>query len=268
MPGCCRCLNQTSHMAQAIEWLFFWLTDLWLVVFGQDQVAPYIGLLLGVMTLLFVRASQIWNYRQEFGRNVYHAEKLGGWLRRWAGVAVIGAAALFVVYGMRRADKLVAEQEVILSESVTEYVRSASLAGHLVIPRLALDNSLVEAGFAGQQWDLSRLGSQVGHLAGTAYPGEEGNVVLAGHVTLYEGGWGPFAQLGSLQVGDQIFLVQGSDSVVYEVTETRMVSPEDIEVVYPTADSRLTLITCANWQENGLGDGKYTQRLVVIAKQL
>ncbi len=84
-------------------------------------------------------------------------------------------------------------------------------------------------------------------------------------VTLYEGVWGPFAQLSSLEAGDKIFVVDGSHMLVFGVTENRMVAPVDVSVVFPTADTRLTLITCSSWSE---ADGGYLQRLVVIARRV
>jgi LPXTG-site transpeptidase (sortase) family protein len=50
---------------------------------------------------------------------------------------------------------------------------------------------------------------------------------------------------------------------VYEVTGSKVVSPTDVAVTYPTTDAQLTLITCTVWDANR---GVFSKRLVVTAK--
>ena len=121
---------------------------------------------------------------------------------------------------------------------------------------------MIEAPFVARQWDISRLKDEVAHLAGTAYPGEPGNAVLAGHITIPGAGWGPFQELETLQPGDRIFIERGGAEYVYVVSEKKVVEPEAVEVAYPTPDTRLTLITCTGW--DALFQA-YSQRIVVVA---
>jgi sortase A len=135
----------------------------------------------------------------------------------------------------------------------------------LLIPRLAVETNMIEVPYVGQQWDISRLRGEAAHLEGTAYPGEPGNIVLAGHITIPDAGWGPFKDLHTLTPGDRVFIEQGAATYVYVVSEVKEIDPTDVQVAYPTTDNRLTLITCTGWSDI-LED--YTQRVVVVAEML
>jgi sortase A len=102
----------------------------------------------------------------------------------------------------------------------------------------------------------------VAHLEGTANPGEKGNVVLSGHVTLRRGS-GPFRYLERLQTGDTVTVYAGEQAYTYRVVDKRHVQPTDVSVTYPTIAPTLTLITCTNWDAD---DRTYTERVAVIAE--
>ncbi|MBN1311668.1 MAG: sortase [Anaerolineae bacterium] len=238
------------------------LTDYLFALLQADRLLQLAGLAMGVVVLLLVHASQVWQYRAFYFEDcrVWRAERLGRHLRRWAVVgsmAAVGIGLGYIRHGIAPGGP--AENDSLQEQEIVE------LPQRLIIPQLGLDTAIVEVEYAGWQWDLSRLHDQVGHLEGTSPPGQPGNMVLAGHVTLYEGGWGPFAELASLQPGDKLFIAEGSYVLTYQVTELRLVMPTDVSVVFPTSDMRLTLITCADWQEV---DAAYLRRLVVIARRI
>ena len=79
-----------------------------------------------------------------------------------------------------------------------------------------------------------------GHLPGTPLPGEFGNSVVVGHRLTYGG---PFAHLDRLATGDTITVLTGQGQFAYKVTHVATVQPGQSDVIGPTADSRLTLIT-------------------------
>ena len=105
----------------------------------------------------------------------------------------------------------------------------------LEIPTIDLDVVIVE----GVDTDSLKLGP--GHMPGTAIPGSPGNAVISGHRTTYGG---PFGDLDLLGPGDEIIVSNELGRSVYAVTETVIVTPQDIEVAYPTDGVRLTLTTC------------------------
>jgi sortase A len=86
--------------------------------------------------------------------------------------------------------------------------------------------------------DEVTLNRAVGWIAGTARPGETGNVGVAGHRD------GFFRGLKDLGPGESIELETHGGRVSYCVDEIRIVRPEAVEVLAPTAGASLTLVTC------------------------
>ena len=78
----------------------------------------------------------------------------------------------------------------------------------------------------------------VGHLARTALPGSEGNVVLAGHRDTF------FRKLSDINPDDEIVLTTPDGTFHYFVERTNIVEPQDVWVLNPTNDPTLTLVTC------------------------
>lgn len=135
-------------------------------------------------------------------------------------------------------------------------------ATRLVIPTLEIDAPVEIAPIRAGIWDVSGLEQAVGHLQGTSSPGETGNVVLAGHITLPpDGRAGPFYRLGGLKPGDRVEVYRGEERFVYEIDGATVVSPSDVQVAYPTRSPRLTLITCQSYDKTL---AEYTERLVVF----
>jgi LPXTG-site transpeptidase (sortase) family protein len=136
-------------------------------------------------------------------------------------------------------------------------------ATRIVIPAIDVDAPVVVIPIRNGTWDVEQITHEVGHLQGTASPGDSSNVVMAGHVTLTAGGYGPFRGLAQLQPGDEARVYVSDQGVyVYEVDSVRTVEATDVEVTYPTAEPILTLITCVNWDSV---QGRYNDRLVVVA---
>jgi LPXTG-site transpeptidase (sortase) family protein len=132
----------------------------------------------------------------------------------------------------------------------------------LVIPAMELDVPVIISPIVSQTWKVDHLGKDfVGHLEGTASPGDPSNVVLAGHVTIAHNVYGPFAGLGKLEPGDPIILYTGEQQYTYIVDYRQLVDRTDIHVAYPTDTARVTLITCSNWSDELRA---YQERLIVV----
>ncbi len=97
--------------------------------------------------------------------------------------------------------------------------------------------------------------------------GEVGNAVMAGHLDYWDVGPAVFSNLGRLSEGDEI-AVTGDDGATYtyRVVWSRLFETATApiaEIVGPTADESLTLITCGGPFDDERGE--YIQRLVVRA---
>jgi len=115
-------------------------------------------------------------------------------------------------------------------------------------------------------WDTQNLGMNVGHLEGTAWVDAPGNIVLGAHSELAKRQEGIFYNLDQLALGDEIQLIQGTETREYLVTQAYEVEITDMAPVYPTTTDRITLITC----DTGSYDpatGKYNKRLIVVAER-
>jgi sortase A len=94
----------------------------------------------------------------------------------------------------------------------------------------------------------------VGHVPGTAFPGEAGNVVLAGHRDMH------FRPLHDAKPGDELRLVTPDGIFVYGIDSTDVVGPFDTEVMEPTPVPQLTLITCYPFSFVGPAPQRYVVR--------
>jgi sortase A len=106
------------------------------------------------------------------------------------------------------------------------------LLGRLEIPSLDLAVMVLDG------TDEVTLNRAVGRIEGTARPGEVGNLGIAGH----RDGW--FRALKRVTPGDEILLRTLDGRYRYRVEEIEIVAPSETQVLAPTEDARLTLVTC------------------------
>ena len=109
---------------------------------------------------------------------------------------------------------------------------SSAVLAVLRISRLGIAVPLLEGTGA------MTLNHAAGHIAGTARPGEAGNIGIAGHRDSF------FRGLKDVHVGDAIELERRSGSDKYIVDKTLIVAPKNIDVLRPRRVPSLTLVTC------------------------
>ena len=107
--------------------------------------------------------------------------------------------------------------------------------GTIEIPRIDVTKSMYEG------ITLTTLNHGPGHWPGTAMPGNQGNVVIAGHRVSHDK---PFRNLDKLEPGDQVIMTTDAGRFVYQVTGTDIVYPDALWVVDQTADYTATLFAC------------------------
>ena len=106
------------------------------------------------------------------------------------------------------------------------------LLGRMEIPRLGV--SLIVAEGTNES-TLRRAG---GHIPGTSFPGQRGNVGIAGHRDTL------FRPLRNIRQNDVITVTTLAGEYRYRVTSTEIVSPNDVTVLQSDGHEILTLVTC------------------------
>jgi LPXTG-site transpeptidase (sortase) family protein len=153
-----------------------------------------------------------------------------------------------------------ATPEPVIIPSTTPRPRAS-----IFIPTAGITASVIEVYLDGESWDVEYLGMNAGHLQGTAWFGDTGNMVLAGHVEMPDGRAGIFAGINELNVGDPLIVSLNDSQRRYSVTVVKKVAPDDLSVLYPTDHDQITLITCDSYN---FFENEYQDRVVVVAERI
>ena len=123
-----------------------------------------------------------------------------------------------------------------LGNSVLPHTRGASenlsTLGRLEIARLGISTMILDG------TDAPTLRVGLGHIKGTASPGEPGNIAIAGHRDTF------FRLLSRIRKGDEVVLESVAMDFHYRVSSTEIVTPSDITVLRSRGQNELTLVTC------------------------
>lgn len=103
------------------------------------------------------------------------------------------------------------------------------------IPAINVDAPIVQ----GDGWEQLKKG--VGQHIGSVNPGQEGNLVLTAHNDVFGE---IFRRLDELKKGDQITVYTNQRAYIYIVTGSEIVMPTQVEVMGPTPQETITLISC------------------------
>ncbi len=106
------------------------------------------------------------------------------------------------------------------------------IVGRIEIPRLGLKAMILEG------VSQRTLALAVGHIPGTALPGKEGNVGIAGHRDTF------FRGLQGIRENDTILVTTRDGSFPYRVNSRAVVGPRDTRVLADSTEPSLTLVTC------------------------
>jgi sortase A len=111
-------------------------------------------------------------------------------------------------------------------------VKEGDVLGRIQIPRIGMSVIILQ----GTTSKTLRLG--VGHINGTALPGESGSIGIAGHRDTF------FRGLKDIHRDDEILLQTPAGVARYEVDWIQITAPGDGGIVSLTTESGLTLVTC------------------------
>jgi LPXTG-site transpeptidase (sortase) family protein len=135
------------------------------------------------------------------------------------------------------------------------------------LPTLGIKFPIVGASISNKTWDLTWLKDSVAYLEGSAYPTMAGNTVLTAHVQDANKNLGPFSDIKGLTVGQHIYIHVNGQTYVYQVQESRKISPTGITTMFKhEEDSWITLVTCEDFNaKTGLYSTRRMVRAVLIS---
>jgi len=95
-------------------------------------------------------------------------------------------------------------------------------------------------------------------VEGTSYPGEKGNICIAGHRDSF------FNNIKDLSVGDIIRIDYVDSQQLFQIDSTIIVEPEQTRWLDATVNTQLTLITCYPFYYVGEAPQRYIVRAGVV----
>jgi len=127
---------------------------------------------------------------------------------------------------------------------------TSEVLGILEIPRLNLEVPLYDGAS-----DL-HMDRGAARIEGTAMPGEPGNLGVAAHRDGY------FRVLKDIELGDELRITTSNGPEAYVVLELRIVDPYAVEVLDPTEEQSVTLVTCYPFYFVGSAPDRFIVRAV------
>jgi len=163
------------------------------------------------------------------------------------------------------------------SEPVFDGPRIPIEAGtwRIIAPAIGLEALIIDTGLEPDGTMEAPAGpDEVGWFRYGSPPGSSGNALMGGHVDWTDRTTGRprgavFFRLRQLQARSLVVFTDGAQEYVYEVSEKRRYrwdDPASVDVLQPTTDSRLTLITCGGAFDSATRS--YDMRDVIIAHRV
>lgn len=175
--------------------------------------------------------------------------------RRRQGFALIVVGSLLLGISLFLKGYLGYRQNILSFSQAPEIVgkiKDEELPVKVIIPKLGKELTITPARVINDQWEIAEDGAS--YLLGSGIPGKEGNVVIYGHNKKHL--FGPIRWLEKEEL-IKITTLQGEE-FTYKITETKTVSPDEVEVLAPTKEAILTLYTCTGFLDR--------ERFVIVAQ--
>ena len=127
-----------------------------------------------------------------------------------------------------------------------------TVLGRLTAERIGLDVMIAEG------VDRSTLRRAAGRIPGTARLDSEGNVGIAAHRDTF------FRPLKDIQRGDVLEVETQKGAYRYRVEWLAVVDPNDVQLLQPSSDAELTLVTCYPFYYVGPAPQRFVVRALRI----
>lgn len=128
---------------------------------------------------------------------------------------------------------------------LSDYGIDSDILGYITIPTIDIKLPIYNGA------STENMAKGAAYLAHTSLPvgGENTNCVIAAH-TRYKSIY-MFKRITELNVGDEIYITNFWETLVYQVVETKVIDPNDSQNIYIKANrSLITLSTCHPYPDN------------------
>jgi sortase A len=177
-----------------------------------------------------------------------------------AGVALV--AAFLAMEVDRRYTQAQLEEELDLTTKpatappTSNPGRKHGPLGKIEIPRVGISAVILDG------VDDQTLGHAVGHIPGTAYPGDaSGRIALAAHRDTF------FRDLRHVKNGDLVRLAApGGALAEYTIVDSQIVDPDEVDVIAKSKQPLLTLVTCYPFNYVGNAPQRYVVQARLVDK--
>ena len=129
------------------------------------------------------------------------------------------------------------------------------LLGRLEAPSIKLSTVVLEGS------DDGTLSRGSGHIEDTPFPGQPGNVGIAGHRDT------TFRALRHIHLGDALEFKTADRLYRYRISKTWIVGPDDVYVLDPTPQPALTLVTCYPFEFVGHAPNRFIVRAELVGEE-
>jgi sortase A len=129
---------------------------------------------------------------------------------------------------------------------------AGTLLGRLTAPSVHMSASVLEGS------DDGTLSRGAGHIEDTPFPGQPGNIGIAGHRDTV------FRPLRNIKVGDPLELATAERTYRYRISKTLIVGPDDVYVLDDGEHPMLTLVTCYPFEFVGHAPKRFIVQATLI----
>lgn len=132
---------------------------------------------------------------------------------------------------------------------------AGTLPTRIVVPKAGIDATVQEVGVVNDhgKWVWQTAWQATGHHMDSARPGQPGNMVLTGHVSVADGRNLPiFKSLDRLSSGDVVEVYSGDRVFRYRVDRVEVVAPSNLKILRTDHRATVTMITCTRDLKNRL----------------
>ncbi|MGE0600196.1 MAG: sortase [Dehalococcoidia bacterium] len=140
-------------------------------------------------------------------------------------------------------------------DSAVAGVSMGGLPTRIVVPAADVDAAIAEVGIVSDEgrpvWETAWRAA--GHHFDSAMPGQLGNMVITGHVSVADrSNLAVFHSLDSVSEGDVVEVFSGDDMYTYRIDKVMVVAPSSVKLLRSDSTATVTLITCTKDLKNRL----------------